>query len=91
MTTIEMTHEQVFARLKAKYPTFVIDDYRPADGISYGLIVWEKETLNKWVVQYRPDLDEFFVLSIEVSFEKEWMLQTAIPSPCLEVSNDDYK
>ena len=58
----EMTYGQVFARFTAKYPTFAVDDYRPAAGVGYGLIIWEKGTHDMYLVQYQPGLDEFFVL-----------------------------
>lgn len=58
----EMTYGQVFARFTAKYPTFAVDDYRPAASVGYGLIIWEKGTHDMYLVQYQPGLDEFFVL-----------------------------
>lgn len=58
----ELTYENIFDRFVTKYPTFKVDDYRPAADIGYSLLIWEKGTNDLYFVQYQPLYDEFLVL-----------------------------
>lgn len=58
-----MTYEQVFEKFQGKYPTMVVEDYRPFSQVPYTLLIWEKGKDYAHVVRYKPDEDEFIFVS----------------------------
>lgn len=39
----DMTYQDILNCFKKQYPEIKVDDYRPADDLPYGLIVWTKD------------------------------------------------